>query len=241
MIAATALLAACSKDEDPAPARQGLQNVSLSMAAGTGDLIEVPAAIATLSDEHAMMVDSYAGAINEVCAYLAYFHPPAEAEKGSMQIAASNSRKGAAKNGYLVYSWTSQDKVIAYQVSQQNDKNVFEVFTKASDKKWLLHVYAEETADGKKGQIQVYGPADGLLASTYTWARNGDLINIAALSELQDLQTSITIHTKSREGSAEYHIGAAKIYSLTWDTRGNGTWKRYKEDGAVAAGGAWRV
>jgi len=245
LIVVTAIVAACSKDEDPAPAQQKLEDVQLSLASSTNEPVEVPAAMANSTDEHAMMVNGYATSINQITSYMAYFEPPKEAVKGSTQITASNGRVAATKTEYLVYTWTSQDISIAYQISQQNGKNVFEIFTKTSGSKWLLYLYAEETTDGKQGQMKIYNSlfGDGSLLVTYTWARNGDMLNFNAVSDLQGyhIETKITINTKSKEGSAEYYLGTSKVYSMTWDTKGNGSWKEYGEDGSVIDNGAWKV
>jgi len=242
LIVAAAMIAACAHDDDPTPA-QGLEGLSLSLVSGTtGDLVQAPAAIVNSSDEHAMMVNGYVSAVNRVCTYMSYLHPPAEAEKSNKQIKVANSRVASTAE-YLVYSWTLQDMTIAYQVSQQDGKNVFEVFTKAAKKQWVPFLYAEETADGKQGRMNIYGADSDALAFAYSWARNGDLLNLTAMSarEGANLEIAITIHTKSREGSAECYLDAVKTYSLTWDPRGNGTWTKYKENGAVAGGGAWKV
>jgi len=243
VMAAAVLTAACSPDEEVTP-QQTLGELSFSIVSAASDPIQLPAGIISCSDKNAARVNDYARTINYIATYKTYFEPPTDAVKNSQRIKANKGRVNAADADYLVYTWKTQGKDIAYQISQQDGKNVFEVFTKAPGQSWMALLYAEEIAGGRQGHMLVYAGIDGIATpDTYTWLRNGDVVNFKVSTAREDgyHETTIIINTKSKEGSAELAVGTAKLYTMTWNTRGRGTWTRYSPDGSVAAGGAWDI
>jgi hypothetical protein len=247
MIAFSAVVFSCSKDDDPTPAKS-LEDVKLSLTTeGSAKPVEAPAAMAASSNQYAMQATGYVTSVNQITAYLSYFEAPATAVKSNTRITAKNGRVAATKTDYLVYTWTdaNYDISVAYQISEQNGKYVFEIFTKTGSTDWLLYLYAEEKTDGSEGLMKVYDSlfGDGSLIITYTWKHTGDVLDFAMISETPgtSLKINISINTKTKAGSVEYIVDDAKFYTMEWDAKGNGSWKLFEEDGTVADNGTWKV
>jgi hypothetical protein len=247
MIAFSAVLFSCSKDDDPAPAKS-LEDVSLSLAAsGSTAPVEAPAAMAKSTDDHAMIANSYVTSVNAITGYMSYFKAPQGSVKSSTRITAKNGRVAATKTDYLVYTWTdAQNNIsVAYQVSEQSGKYVFEIFTKTGNKDWLLYVYAEEKTDGSEGSMKVYNSlfGDGSLLVTYQWKHNGDILDFSMVSDTQGTKAeiNISINKKTKAGSMEVIFDDVKLYTMQWDAKGNGSWKVFEEDGTEADKGSWTV
>ena len=198
------------------------------------------------------MATGYVEGVNAITSYLSYFTPPAGAVKSSTSITASNARVASTQKEYLVYIWTDANNgSVAYQVSEESDKYVFELFFKAkSGSNWLRYLYAEEKKDRSSGLMKVYdvftgGPSTTVLFS-YNWARTGDQLDVTMEIPDEDPQfvfkTVISINVKTKAGSVSYYIGNVKEYNMTWDAAGNGTWTWYEEDGkTVNESGTWKV
>ena len=133
----------CSKNSDPAPS-SSLETASISFS-GETKIAQVPTAMASSQDSYAQMTAGYVTSINAITGYLTYFTPPAGATKSSTAITASNGRVSSTQKDYLVYTWSDATYgSIAYQVSLESDKYVFELFFKGKNKSsWLRYVYAE--------------------------------------------------------------------------------------------------
>jgi hypothetical protein len=246
LIAFSAIVFSCSKDEDPAPAKS-LEDVTLSLAAsGTAKPVEAPAAMSSSSDPNAQQASSYLTQVNQITSYLSYFTPPQGSVKSSTRITAANGRVAATQTEYLVYTWSDGDYSVAYQISEQSGKYVFEIFTKIGTKDWLLYLYAEEKTDGSEGLMKVYNSlfGDGALLVTYTWKHTGDVFDFVMATDTQDMdiKIAISVNTKTKAGSVTYTIDGAKFYASTWDAQGNGSWTFYDlEDGSVSTSGTWKA
>jgi hypothetical protein len=212
---------------------------------GSSSVITTPSAMANSNDTYAMEANGYVAMANAMSGYVQYFKPPQGAVKSSTPITVANGRVAATQTEYLVYTWTDPQGSgvsVAYQVSEQSDKYVFEAFIKfAQEDEWMRYVYVEETKDGSEGVMRVYNAfmGDGSLLLTYTWKRAGD--NFDFVMTTAEYETSITINTKTKAGSVKYTYGGELAFTMTWDAAGNGQWVHYGEDGEVSESGSWKV
>ncbi len=248
-LALSVVIFSCSKDEDPTPASSSLETATLSLSANA-TVVSAPAAMRASTDDYAVMASGYVQSVNGMTNYLSMFTVPAGAVKTSAGITASNARVASTQKEYLVYTWSDANNgTVAYQISEESGKYVFELFFKAkSASSWLRYLYAEEMKDKSAGAMKVYdiftgGPTTSVLVS-YSWAKSGDVLNFTM--EVPDPDFSykivISVNLKTNSGSVSYYLGGVKWYDMIWDTKGNGTWSWYEEDGkTVSESGKWTV
>lgn len=243
----TAVAFSCSEDDDAKSSSSDLEKASLSFA-GDAKVIAPPSAMASSEDTYAMMANSYITQANLMTNYLSYFTPPSGATKSSTAITASNGRVAAAQTEYLVYTWSDPNYgSIAYQISQESDKWVFEIFFKGKGQSsWLRYVYAEEQKDKSSGFMNIYDifTGDGGLLLNYAWTRSGDVLTFVLSESASGLNVKVTIviNEKTKAGSVLYTIDGAKFYEMEWDAQGNGSWAIYEDDGTtVLEEGTWTV
>jgi hypothetical protein len=90
--------------------------------------------------------------------------------------------------------------------------------------------------------MKIYNSLQGAgdLMITYTWKHNGDMLDFVMIAS--DIKVAISINKKTKAGSVTYTIDDMKMYNMTWDAKGNGTWAWYdEEDGSVIDDGTWTV
>ena len=246
LIAFSVVAFSCSKDDDATP-EKSLEDVTMSLS-GSSSIVTPPTAMASSDNTYAMQASGYVSLANAMSGYLQYFKPPQGAVKSSTAITTANGRAAAAQTEYLVYTWTDSQGSglsLAYQVSEQSGKYVFEIFIKFDQgDDWMRYVYAEEAKDGSEGLMRIFGAMYGSddLMLNYSWKHTGDLFEFVMSSDADAsaYEVSIKINTKTKAGSVEYVIDGALMYNMTWDAAGNGTWTYYI-DGEIYESGSWNV
>jgi len=242
-----AMAFSCSEDDDATAPDKGLEQASLSFAGDTKAAITPPAGMASSQDEHATMANGYIASVNAMTDVLSFFTPPSGAVKSSAKITASNGRVAATDTDYLVYTWAGANGgSVAYQISSESDKWVFEVFYKTKDaSEWTAYVYAEEKKDKSEGLMKIYSPiADGDLLSTYTWTRANDVLTLVFSESItgQNIAITIAVNEKTAAGSVEYTTNGVVFAKIEWNAKGDGSWVEYEEDGiTVVDQGTWKV
>jgi hypothetical protein len=241
-----ALLAvSCSKDDDAKPS---LEEATLSLTSNN-QVITAPAAMAASQDEHAIIASSYIGIANSMSTYLSLFNKPNGAVKSTTKITAANGRTAEAGD-VLVYTWSDANSgtSVAYQVSEESDRYVFEIFYKWSGQsEWLKYFQAEEKKDKSSGFMKVYDilgiisddPSVALV--NYEWTRAAGILNFTVTDYSGAIKIDLVINEKTKAGSVVYTIDGIKEYTMTWDANGNGSWAFYDEQGNVSAEGTWTV
>jgi hypothetical protein len=230
----------CSKD-DPEPS---IEQVSLSLSKDS-QLIEVPAAMMNSEDDHAQMAAGFVALANGMGGSLALFTPPAGATKSTDIITPLNGRlqKGSAA---VVYIWNDpQYGSVAYQVRDASDKYTFELFYKGNDDAgWYRYLYAQEMKDKTAGYMVLYD-AWGFINDTrsaemvrWEWTRSGDDFTFIIRDLESAFNFTIEVNTKTKAGSIIYTEDNEKLYEMTWDGQGKGTWKEF-ENNQVIAEGTW--
>jgi hypothetical protein len=239
-IAVMAIVFSCSKDEEPEP---NIEQASLSLSKDK-PIIEVPAAMATNEDEHAQMASGYVTMANGISSNLAMFTPPSNAVKSTTIITPLNGRIASTNADAVVYTWIHQGTSIAYQIRDLSDKYTYELFYKgASDTGWYRYLHAQEMKDKSAGYMVLYdlwnstGDRSAALLR-WDWTRKNDLFTVTLKDVQGDFSIVVSVNTKTKAGSVIFYEGKDKLYEMTWDTLGNGTWKSY-EDGIVTEEGTW--
>jgi hypothetical protein len=230
----------CSKDEkDPEP---DLDKVSISLAENA-QVITVPTAMANSEDPYAQQASSYITLANSVSANFALFKAPANATKSTTEITPVNGRVNASAK-VVVYTWTDPSYgSVAYQVKDAGTKYTFEFFVKPQGETgWYRYLHAEEEKDHSTGNMIVYdyfSKSNDILLQ-WDWTKSGDDFKMNMTSSLDSdvFKVTIAINTKTKAGSVVYFQNALKLYDMTWDAQGSGTWNFY-ENGVVTDSGTW--
>lgn len=240
------VLSGCSKEEDAvAPVTPGLtsnlEEVSLSFAeAPDEEVVSVPESMAASDDPYAQSAVAYVTMVNQIESYLTYFQPPADAKKSAQPIVSENGRTASSEKQYLVYTWSQQDVTIAYQLSEEKDTYVWEIFWKQGNGNFKRYVYAEENKGlVKKGKMDVYNIFGGTneLLVKYAWEKKNDgVFVLSGMVASANALYTITVNPDA-SGSVEYVFDTSR-YVMRWDGAGNGSWTLYSED-EEAASGVW--
>jgi hypothetical protein len=235
------IVLSCSKDKDPEPA---VEQAKISFS-GETQLIEVPAALSASQDIHAQMASQWVAVANGMGANLALFTPPSNATKSTDLITPINGRV-AKGNAVAVYIWTDANYgSVAYQVQDVGTKYTFELFYKGNDDAgWYRYLYAEEKKDKTSGYMVLYD-AWGFVSDArkeemvrWEWLRAGDDFTFTIRDVTADFNFVVNVNTKTKAGSIVYLEGTEKLFEITWDANGKGTWKEF-EDNQVVDEGSW--
>ena len=239
LIALMAIGASCSKD-DPEPK---VEEASISLSQNS-QVLQVPEALLSNEDPHAQMVAGWVGIANGLSANLALFKPPAGATKSNDIILPVNGR--ATSTSGVVYIWSDPAYgSVAYQILDGSDKYIFELFYKGNtDAGWYRYLYAQEMKDRSAGYMTLYDAWGSMTDSRdaevmrWDWTRSGDIFTFHMSVSESDINFVVSVNTKTKAGSIVYSEADVKLFEITWDAQGKGSWKDY-EEGVVVAEGTW--
>ncbi|HEX7015072.1 MAG TPA: hypothetical protein VF191_06130 [Cyclobacteriaceae bacterium] len=241
LLAAAIFAFSCSKDEEPS-----LEKRAISLAEGD-QVITAPTALLTSDDPYAQTAAGWIMQANAMSSYLQFFNMPPGAQKSEARITASNGRVKDAGD-YVTYLWTDEQtgQTVAFQVSEETDRYVFEIFLKTGDD-FLKYFHAEEKKDRSEGFMKIYdifgiyGDDASVVWLNYEWSRVGNIFDLSITEYDEGFQVDIAVDTATKAGSVTYYFDGIKEYTMTWTGAGNGTWAYYDEEGAVTSSGTWTV
>ncbi|HLT80078.1 MAG TPA: hypothetical protein VKZ86_03565 [Cyclobacteriaceae bacterium] len=242
LLAAAFFAFSCSDDDEPAP----LEKRGISLAEND-QVITVPQALLSSTDPYANMAAGWIMQANAMSAYLHFFDMPTGAQKSEAKITASNGRvKDAGDHVTYVWSDTESGYSVAFQVSEETDRYVFEIFLKIeAGAEFLKYFHAEEKKDRSEGFMKIYdifgiyGDDASVVWINYEWTRAGNIFNLSITEHSDSFELDITIDLATNAGSVTSRMSGVKQYVLTWDGAGNGTWAQYNDEGTVIDSGAW--
>jgi hypothetical protein len=241
LLAAAIFAFSCSKDEEPS-----LEKRAISLAE-SDQVIPAPSALLTSDDPYAQMAAGWIMQANAMSSYLYFLEMPSGAQKSEARITASNGRVKDAGD-HVTYIWTDQQSgySVAFQVSEETDRYVFEIFLKIeAGTEFLKYFHAEEKKDRSEGFMKIYdifgiyGDDASVVWINYEWTRAGNIFNLSITEYSESFEAAITVDLGSKTGSVTYYLEGVKKYTLTWDGAGNGTWAYYNEEGTVTESGTW--
>lgn len=231
---------ACSDDDDNKPT--SLESAKLSFQ-NQDNRISPPSGLRSSENEYAQMAVGYIEMANSIGVYTEFMNVPNGATKTSTPITAANGRVGSTQTEYLVYIWSDESYgSVAYQLSEQNDSYVFELFFKeVGASEWLKYFHAEEKKDGSIGHMVIYDvftSDEGTEMIRYDWERSGGVLTFEMTSAESDFYFIMHINESTGAGDVKYYLDNELFYEMTWDAAGDGTWKYYSE-GEVIDEGSW--
>lgn len=241
LLAAAISAFSCSRDEEPS-----LEKKAISLAEGN-QVITAPPALLESEDEQAQLAASWIMMANSMTSYLYYFDMPAGAQKSEARITASNGRVKDAGD-HVTYVWTDEQsgQSVAYQVSEESDRYVFEIFLKLEPSAdFLKYFHAEEKKDRSEGFMKIYdifgisGEDASVVWLEYDWSRVGNIFNLTMKDHTDNYRIEFAIDTNTNAGSVVFYGEGVKGYELVWDGAGNGTWAYFNDEGMVVEQGTW--
>jgi hypothetical protein len=244
LLSAAIIASACSDDDDK---KSSLENAKLSFAQDA-TVIEAPAGLQNSSDEHAQMANQWVMLANGMTQYFSFMQFPEGASKSNTRITAANGRTKQTGD-VLVYIWSDDQSgySIGYQVSEESDKYVWEIFLKENGGDWLKYFHAEEKKDRSAGLMKVYdiygdgGDNTSAVIFQYEWARANGELTLTFSDSFSDSVLEIVINENTGAGSVVSIEDGITTYEMTWDAAGNGTWTYYDETGEVSDSGTWEA
>ena len=242
MLLAAAIFAfSCSKDEEPS-----LEKKAISLAEGN-QVIVAPPALLEFDDDQAQLAASWISMANAMSSYLYYFNMPSGAQRSEAKITASNGRVKDAGD-HVTYIWTDNQSgySVAYQVAEETDRYVFEIFLKLpGEADFLKYFHAEEKKDRSEGFMKIYdifgisGDDASVVWLEYSWTRVGNIFSLTMKDHTDSYRIEFVVNTSTNAGSVVFFGDGVKGYQLSWDGAGNGTWAYYNEEGKIVEEGSW--
>ena len=244
LLSAAVVASACSDDDGDDNKKSNLESVKFGLANET-KLIEPTESLQNSENEVAIMANSWIAVANGLLQYTSYLQAPSNATKSKNRITASNGRTNT--NGeVLVYTWSDQSLTYAYQVSEESDRYVFEIFLKENGGDWFKYTEAEEAKDGTAGRMRVFdveGPDASFVLFAFNWEHedDGDFA-LSYFDYIDEGSISFIIDSNGTGIVGAYNGTEAnrkKAYELIWFAEGGGHWTYYDEDEVVAETGDW--
>lgn len=241
----TLFIFSCSEDE--VSNDQNLEEASLSLSQ-KDKVVDVPSGLETSDNIYAAQVNTWVQMANSIQnGYLGYFEVPDGATKSSEPIVAANSRANLTTGEYLVYKWTDPGSGygLAYQVSQEADKYIFQIFFKFSDDpNWYKYIEAEEQKDESSGSFKIYGALGQSSSSVYLkyeWTYNDGMFNFNIYNNTSSFEIDMVVNEETGAGEVKYYSSGQLDSFMSWDAKGNGSWKIYDDAGDLDDQGSWTV
>lgn len=232
---------ACNSDEEVAPENE--EPVVAFAFDAQNPPIEVPTALQSSTNENAMMINSLLASANALASYGTYFQVPEGAEFSTTPISTSNTNNRVASVASVkVYTWTYSDGTqtftTAYQISEDPNDYIFEIFFNSGDGFVKLLEGRESKAELMQGSLKWFGFIDSEELLSYEWNElaNGNFeFNLISGS----FKTEILVNT---DGSGEINSFTDTVINATytWNAAGtSGTYILYDSEGNIADTFTW--
>jgi hypothetical protein len=163
--------------------------------------------------------------------------PPEGAEKSTTEIVPGNGRAARTSASVVVYTWgdEAQGLEIAYQVKDQSDSFLFELFMKY-DGVWYKYFGASEKKDKSSGYMVMYDETSSEATYRWDWTKSGDVIDFS-FTDFSYEKFDMTINSKAKTGTLKSYWGNTVNEQITWELNseitwnsdGSGTWKEYMD------------
>lgn len=230
------ILGSCSNDDTQEPLIEEKYEPQIGLF-GINDgspSVELPQAMVESSDPHAIMATAYVNISTSFSIYGAFFDIPDGATASNDPITAKNGR---VSNDYIVYEWIGADgSAIAYQFSQQGDKELFEIFLKEGSKGYLKFIEILQNKGGKAGTMKWFSELG--MSATWTW----EIIEEESYLIFSSDDSKYEVKSnKDLSGSVKFYTSNSLVSEISWDREGNGIWKDFDESGEIVEEGEWEV
>lgn len=196
------------------------------------------------SDPNAQIAVAYIAQANGMSSYLSNLAAPANAEKSNDRIngrTTSGGRISGVEEDVLVYTWTSGDISVAYQISETPEKYIFELFWKLSPGDDYVRVlHAEESKIKREGFMEWSFDATDDYLFRYEWSEDADGTFYFDMLTPDNSFTMNIVSNPDKSGSIKYYTEDELLYDISWAANGSGSWAFYS-DGEIIDSGTWTV
>ncbi len=243
-----AFAVSCGDDDSESPATD-LENAELAFEVGESP-ITVPNTLAQSSDQNAQQVYSWLTAANGMSSWLSYFTIPPDAQKSNESIGRKNRINGRIKENVLVYTWTFEEGEnsisVAYEISENGDNYVFEIFWKYNEGDYQKFIHAEESKDPlRNGFMEIFftDPISGGSSDEYffrfEWQETSEQFTFRMFDSAEGFELTIIVN-EDNSGSIDLRFDGVKSYEATWNADGtSGTYATYNFSGELISSGNW--
>ena len=235
------IMFACNNDEEVAPEEAEPSEIfAFDMQ---NPPIEVPSALQSSTNENAMVINTWLTNANAIASYGAYFQVPEGAVFSTTPISTSGSNNRIASSATVrVYTWTYSDGAqtftTAYQLTEDANDYIFEIFYDFGDGFFKLLEGRESKAELMQGSLKWFGFIENEEFLSYQWeeSSNGNF-------EFNIIIDSSTIQILANaDGSGEINSFSDNVLNAnySWNAAGtSGTYTLYDEEGNIVETFNW--
>ncbi|MEQ9466402.1 MAG: hypothetical protein RLN88_03270 [Ekhidna sp.] len=194
-------------------------------------------------DPNALQISSNLTSANAMTTWISLFNQTSGAEESNVPI-------GTCGGNAVVYTYSygsgDQSFTVAYQICEESNKYIFQIFFSQNGSTPALFIYAEQSKTANEGFMEIYGSAIGVSevetvpVITYTWEENTDGSFLFTVSDSDGgFMISIVVNDDN-SGELSYTIDGNLYYEATWNADGTaGTYAYYDDEGNETESGNW--
>lgn len=229
VLMALVVMSGCSKKDDESSSDDGYV-VPANVA--EAKIVEVPVAIQTSQDPNVQMANAYIGMVNGFGSMTAMF-----------AAIPSNATVSDLKSSGKVWTWSAEGNTVWIEFLDDEFGYRWKMYFQGGEyvTKTLV-IEATQDKLGLSGTMKIYSPDQTAAAVIYTWEKVGTSVNATLLfnSGNESIYFVITAD-ESGAGSLKIYYGASasgiKIFDITWDAAGKGSWWAKDPDTGETASG----
>ena len=247
-----AFTVSCGDDDSDTPSTN-LENAEFEFSMGESP-ITVPTALAQSTEENAQQINTWLETANEMTNLIANFQVQPGATKSNTPVGRKSRVNGRTQEDVLVYTYTSDDGQgnsisVAYQISEEANNYVFEVFWQYNEGDFQRLIYAEESKDPlRNGFMEVYltdptspGSSSEFLLR-YEWEETIEGEFTFRVFDSGEAFELVIVVNPNNSGSLSLSFGGVPNYEATWNSDGtSGTFTTYDSEGNEQLSGEWSV
>ncbi len=246
-----AFAVSCGDDDSDSPSTN-LENAEFEFSMAEPP-ITVPTALTQSNDQNALQINTWLGTANAMTGYLSNFQTPAGAAKSNTPVGKKGAVNGRTKEDVVVYTYTSDDGMgntisVAYQLSEDADDYIFEIFWQYNDSEFQRLIYAEESKDPlRNGFMEVYfiDPTSSGSSSEfilrYEWEETAAGFTFRVFDSGDAFELMIVV-LPDNSGSLTLSYSGVRSYEATWNADGtSGTFSTFDSEGNEESSGTWSV
>lgn len=247
-----AFTVSCGDDDSDSPSTS-LENAEFEFSMGEPP-ITVPTAIAQSNDQNALQINTWLQTANAMTGWLSNFQTPAGATKSNTPVGKKSAVNGRTKEDVVVYTYTADDGMgntisVAYQLSEDSDNYIFEIFWQYNEGDFQRLIYAEESKDPlRNGFMEVYltDPTSSGSSSEfifrYEWNETATGQFTFRVFDSGDAFELVIVVLPDNSGSLSLSYSGVRSYEATWSADGtSGTFTTYDSEGNEESSGAWSI
>ncbi|MCG8385327.1 MAG: hypothetical protein MJA30_07290 [Cytophagales bacterium] len=246
-----AFAVSCGDDDSDSPSTN-LENAEFEFNMAEPP-ITVPSALAQSTDANAQQINTWLATANEMTNLLSNFEIQPGATKSNTPVGKQGAVNGRTKEDVVVYTYTQSDDQgnsisVAYQISEEENNYIFEVFWQYNEGGFQRLIYAEESKDPlRNGFMEVYltDPTSPVSSSEfilrYEWEETAAGFTFRVFDSGDAFELMIVV-LPDNSGSLTLSYSGVRSYEATWNADGtSGTFSTFDSEGNEESSGTWSV